>query len=267
MGLRCASYIESTPKYYSYNNGSGASHGHYCSGPYSLRNGNYKYHIAPSRNHTSRNGSGPSGLSSLSNSISSASSNGSTRDGSRRNSSRERISFANSNRHLILIDDLYTDTNSNGRNRVPEAGSIPSHMATLDPSSLSNYYLSHYYSHDKYPGDLLDLKMASGHDSQPLAITYGCKSCRSHLSSQTQIMSKDYRGKTGDAYLMNNVVNVTMGDVEKRTMITGDYLVCDIHCHWCNSVVGWKYLKSQRNDQKYKEGKYILELKMICNCD
>lgn len=98
-------------------------------------------------------------------------------------------------------------------------------------------------------------------------VTYGCKQCRTHLSSYSQIMSKDYRGKTGDAYLMNHVVNVIESTPETRSMITGDYIVCDILCHWCRTLVGWKYLESERKDQRYKEGTYVLELQTICKCD
>ena len=68
-------------------------------------------------------------------------------------------------------------------------------------------------------------------------ITYGCRHCKTHLSSSFQIISRDYRGRTGTAYLMNKVVNVVEGKVEQRRMLNGDYLVCDILCHWCKS---WK---------------------------
>ncbi|EDO18391.1 hypothetical protein Kpol_1013p66 [Vanderwaltozyma polyspora DSM 70294] len=98
-------------------------------------------------------------------------------------------------------------------------------------------------------------------------ITYGCRHCRTHLSSYSQIMSKDYRGKTGNAYLMKHVVNVIEGKPEKRSMITGDYIVCDILCHWCKNTVGWKYLESERKDQRYKEGTFVLELQTICKCE
>ena len=97
-------------------------------------------------------------------------------------------------------------------------------------------------------------------------ITYGCRHCKTHLSSSFQIISRDYRGRTGTAYLMNKVVNVVEGKVEQRRMLTGDYLVCDILCHWCKRNVGWKYLQSSNDDQQYKEGKFILELKNICKC-
>lgn len=97
--------------------------------------------------------------------------------------------------------------------------------------------------------------------------TYGCRYCRTHLSSTQAILSKDYRGKTGDAYLMSNVVNILEGEEETRSMMTGDYVVCDIICQWCNNVIGWKYLKSDSSAQRYKEGKFIMELKTVCICD
>lgn len=37
------------------------------------------------------------------------------------------------------------------------------------------------------------------------AVTYGCSCCRTHLSSSSLILSKDYRGRTGDAFLMDKV--------------------------------------------------------------
>ncbi|CCF56357.1 hypothetical protein KAFR_0B00580 [Kazachstania africana CBS 2517] len=97
-------------------------------------------------------------------------------------------------------------------------------------------------------------------------ITYGCRHCRTHLSSSVQIISKDYRGRTGDAYLMSSVLNVIEDKVETRSMLTGEYLVCDILCHLCKKLIGWKYLRSDNKDQNYKEGKYILELQEICKC-
>ncbi|CAL9734529.1 hypothetical protein MOSE0_F01266 [Monosporozyma servazzii] len=98
-------------------------------------------------------------------------------------------------------------------------------------------------------------------------ITYGCRYCRTHLSSSFQIISKDYRGKTGDAYLISDVCNVLEDKIETRSMLTGDYLVCDIVCTLCHKTLGWKYLKSERQEQHYKEGKYILEVETICRCD
>lgn len=108
---------------------------------------------------------------------------------------------------------------------------------------------------------------AAAHGDYKKFVTYGCRYCRNHLSSSLHIISKDYRGKTGDAYLISSVCNVLEDKVETRSMLTGEYLVCDIVCSLCKRVLGWKYLKSQRKEQRYKEGKYILEVETICRCD
>lgn len=94
-------------------------------------------------------------------------------------------------------------------------------------------------------------------------ITFGCRYCRTHLSTTSNIISRDYRGITGTAYLMSNVINIIEGQMESRLMITGQYLVCDIKCQLCKHLLGWKYIKAERLDQKFKEGMFILELKPI----
>jgi hypothetical protein len=96
--------------------------------------------------------------------------------------------------------------------------------------------------------------------------TYGCGGCRTHLSTSCLILSKDYRGQTGDAYLMDQVVNIVQGEKEYREMTTGKYLVSDIMCHQCGHRVGWKYHSADAKNQKYKEGRYILEVNTIVNC-
>ncbi len=61
-------------------------------------------------------------------------------------------------------------------------------------------------------------------------------------------------------------VNIVQGTKQLRDMITGKYLVGDIRCHQCGNLVGWKYHHSEVKNQKYKEGKYILELQTIVRC-
>ncbi|OON24015.1 yippee putative zinc-binding protein [Opisthorchis viverrini] len=36
--------------------------------------------------------------------------------------------------------------------------------------------------------------------------------------------------------------------------------VADIYCDCCHTVLGWKYEQAYETSQKYKEGKYIIEL-------
>ncbi|KAH9570971.1 hypothetical protein CY35_02G068700 [Sphagnum magellanicum] len=88
---------------------------------------------------------------------------------------------------------------------------------------------------------------------------YSCCNCRCHVSDHDDIISKCFQGRNGRAYLVANVVNVSVGPKEDRHLMTGMHTVADIHCFQCQEVLGWKYEKAFEESQKYKEGKFILE--------
>ncbi|PON51172.1 Yippee/Mis18-like [Parasponia andersonii] len=88
---------------------------------------------------------------------------------------------------------------------------------------------------------------------------YSCKYCKTHFALSDDIISKSFHCRHGRAYLFDKVVNVTEGEEEERLMITGLHTVVDIFCIGCGSIVGWKYEFAHEKNQKYKEGKYILE--------
>ncbi|AES79508.1 hypothetical protein MtrunA17_Chr7g0242231 [Medicago truncatula] len=88
---------------------------------------------------------------------------------------------------------------------------------------------------------------------------YSCKHCQTHFALVGDIISKSFHCRYGRAYLFDKVVNVTIGEKEERMMITGWHTVVDIFCVTCGSIVGWKYEAASEKNQKYKEGKFILE--------
>jgi Yippee zinc-binding/DNA-binding /Mis18, centromere assembly len=88
---------------------------------------------------------------------------------------------------------------------------------------------------------------------------YTCITCRTHLTSHDDIISKSFHGRHGRAYLFDQCVNVVIGPAEDRRLMTGLHSVCDISCTRCQTVVGWTYLRAYESSQKYKEGKYIIE--------
>ncbi|CCF59112.1 hypothetical protein KAFR_0G00790 [Kazachstania africana CBS 2517] len=94
---------------------------------------------------------------------------------------------------------------------------------------------------------------------------FACRNCLTHLTSTNEIISRNYRCESGKAFLMNNITNIIedLSNCELRSMITGEYLVCDIYCHFCRTTLGWKYLKADSKDQAFKEGKFIIDLKKI----
>jgi hypothetical protein len=42
--------------------------------------------------------------------------------------------------------------------------------------------------------------------------------------------------------------------------LAGLHAVADIYCDCCKTTLGWKYEHAFESSQKYKEGKYIIEL-------
>ncbi|KAG6481518.1 hypothetical protein ZIOFF_058122 [Zingiber officinale] len=115
---------------------------------------------------------------------------------------------------------------------------------------------------------------------------YSCKHCQAHLALSHDIVSKDrlcmlfaeesssnvvvlqlvliktrlsFHCRHGKAYLFDKIVNVTAGSKEERMMLTGLHTVSDIFCVGCGSNIGWKYVSAHEKNQKYKEGKFVLE--------
>lgn len=88
---------------------------------------------------------------------------------------------------------------------------------------------------------------------------YSCANCRIHLTSHDDIISKSFHGRRGRAYLFHTCVNITNGPSEQRRLITGLHTVCDIFCQRCETLLGWTYRKAYESNQKYKEGRFIVE--------
>ncbi|KAI9019615.1 Yippee/Mis18 [Phycomyces nitens] len=92
---------------------------------------------------------------------------------------------------------------------------------------------------------------------------YGCKSCKTHLSTAEAVESEDFSGLHGPAFLCLYAVNVVQGPDEERSMSTGTHIVRSISCCKCKIVLGWTYIKAFKEENKYKEGKFILERMLI----
>lgn len=60
-----------------------------------------------------------------------------------------------------------------------------------------------------------------------------------------------------------NLVNVSVGAPEKRSLVTGMHVVADITCATCGVKIGWKYVDAREQAQKYKVGKFILETERV----
>ncbi|KAM2734488.1 hypothetical protein EV2_037787 [Malus domestica] len=89
--------------------------------------------------------------------------------------------------------------------------------------------------------------------------TYRCRFCDSALALADDVLSRSFNSHQGRAYLFSNVVNITLGPEEDRLMYSGLHTVDDIFCCCCGQILGWKYVIAHEKNQKYKEGKFVLE--------
>jgi len=76
---------------------------------------------------------------------------------------------------------------------------------------------------------------------------YSCKMCNAHLSDRDHLTSKNFSGRSGQAYLFSEVYNVYVGKKDKETLQTGNYIVRKVFCLKCREYnntrtrVGWTY--------------------------
>ncbi|KAJ1802663.1 hypothetical protein LPJ77_005611, partial [Coemansia sp. RSA 2523] len=92
---------------------------------------------------------------------------------------------------------------------------------------------------------------------------FACRDCHTHFTLRKSIESRQYSGQYGRAVLLSDIVNVRVGEPDKRSMTTGMHIVQDIYCMRCNKYVGWTYVRAFEPEQKFKEGKFILERELI----
>ena len=75
------------------------------------------------------------------------------------------------------------------------------------------------------------------------------------------------QGATGRAFLFNRVVNLNYSDIQDRVMLTGRHMVRDVTCKKCEAKLGWIYEFATEENQRYKEGRVILERALVQETD
>ncbi|WPK27765.1 hypothetical protein PUMCH_005165 [Australozyma saopauloensis] len=91
-----------------------------------------------------------------------------------------------------------------------------------------------------------------------------CAECTSHLCLSSLIISDNFWGLSGKAYLVDSVINTLLDPTDIETMMkTGTYLINKIRCRQCSTILGWLYKKSYSGAETYKEGKFVIERKFI----
>lgn len=96
---------------------------------------------------------------------------------------------------------------------------------------------------------------------------FSCAGCDTILTNRNELISTRFTGATGRAFLFNKVVNLTYSEVQDRVMLTGRHMVRDVSCKNCEAKLGWIYEFATEENQRYKEGRIILERALVTESD
>lgn len=88
---------------------------------------------------------------------------------------------------------------------------------------------------------------------------YRCANCHTHIFQASQVVSDSFTGVTGEGLLVSRAVNLDEGKTEKREFRTGMYQVRDVYCVQCHNYLGWRYIKSSSQSERYKEHMLVME--------
>ncbi|KAF9794010.1 hypothetical protein SFRURICE_015179 [Spodoptera frugiperda] len=97
---------------------------------------------------------------------------------------------------------------------------------------------------------------------------FSCASCDVNLTNRSELISTRFTGATGSrAFLFHKVVNLVYSEVQDRVMLTGRHMVRDVSCKNCGTKLGWVYEFATEENQRYKEGRVILERALVTESD
>lgn len=92
---------------------------------------------------------------------------------------------------------------------------------------------------------------------------FQCQKCMSDLAQANDAIRGEFRGHLGPAVFVKGVINVDYEPRKTKYMTSGKYVVRYVNCRFCQSYLGWVYVRSFDKHFCYKEGKFCLEAKQI----
>ena len=86
-----------------------------------------------------------------------------------------------------------------------------------------------------------------------------CKGCSSHLCLSDLILSDNFNGASGPAYLVEDLINIEFNlQSEETPMKTGVYKINKVKCHQCKNQLGWYYKNLIHLLKLIKKGNLLL---------
>lgn len=92
---------------------------------------------------------------------------------------------------------------------------------------------------------------------------FGCGFCGAHLCVADDVVSDNFRGRHGKAFLVSRCENSYYGHQEEKQLMTGLHRVRDVFCANCDQYVGWGYDFAVDEREMYKMQRFVLERQLI----
>uniref|UniRef100_A0A8I6A9M4 Protein yippee-like n=1 Tax=Rattus norvegicus TaxID=10116 RepID=A0A8I6A9M4_RAT len=82
---------------------------------------------------------------------------------------------------------------------------------------------------------------------------FSCANCDTILTNRSELISTQFTGTTGRAFLFHKVVNLQYNEVQDWVMLTGCHMVRDVSYKNCNSKLGRIYEFATEDSQHFRE--------------
>ncbi|KAG7837367.1 hypothetical protein KL941_000551 [Ogataea angusta] len=150
------------------------------------------------------------------------------------------------------------------RTSNPTDGSAPASRNSSVSSKSSRSTISSLYSPKSSVSSGSSSSPPQASQNYPSTRILRCRQCHNHICLSSLIISDNFNGSLGPAYFVSKVLNVKLAKArEFKRMKTGRYEVKVIDCKQCDCSIGWKYLYSEEDKEKYKEGRFVVERALL----
>lgn len=113
-------------------------------------------------------------------------------------------------------------------------------------------------------GDQLPLASVGVEIPEGDAVVYHCCRCRCPTLRCRDIVSTNYHGAWGPAFLVDRLYNAAVERASyAAAFVTGSYIVRDVVCSCCRLMLGKKYVEARDPANRFKVGKILLEQTMV----
>lgn len=93
---------------------------------------------------------------------------------------------------------------------------------------------------------------------------FACAQCNADVATYSDLIWEGFMGAQEPAYLFDNAMNLQPTSVTRQEVLSsGTYELADVSCRHCATALGWLYLSSSKEEQRYKEGKVLLAQSLL----